>query len=482
MSPALFSVMAAINVAGYDADLDSPANHPLRNQIRAALLAKELPVVYELERFYSLHHQKDAAAELSQFVSFALSTEGPPSFKFRFKPGELPPDVAELQGFELLMERFHREANIDELWQQSQPAFDQALERYHAPVAAAVMEASAYLRHSMSSATDRRFQIYLDLLGAPNQIQTRSYAGDYFIVLTPSPEPQVNDIRHVYLHYLLDPIAMRNSEALDKKKALGDFAQPAPLLASYYKNDFVLLAGASAVRAVEARLSPPTQQEKMIDDAMKEGFILTAAFAEKLREYEKQEQSMRLYFAEMANGIDLRKEDRRLLGIQFASERAVRKAKPAAARPEVEPELSPAEKTLQEAEQLYRARNLDKARETYLRVLEQGPEKSLHSKAYYGLARIAAMQKDPELAEKLFQKTLELGPDAQDAAWCHVYLARLAEAAVKAADQAGRPEEAAHEREEAATHYRSALAVEGATDAAKQAAQQGLAAAEKKRP
>ncbi len=33
-SPALFSVLAAINAAGYDADLDSPANHPLRAAVR----------------------------------------------------------------------------------------------------------------------------------------------------------------------------------------------------------------------------------------------------------------------------------------------------------------------------------------------------------------------------------------------------------------------------------------------------------------
>jgi len=479
-SPALFTVMAAINIAGYDAELDSPANHPLRKQVRAALLRKNLPITDELKRFFGNHRQKDPTAELSQYISFALASDGPPSFKYHFKPEELPPDVAELQGFELLMERFYREAGIEELWRQAQPAFEQVLERYHGPVTQAVMECNAYLRYSSSSASNRRFQIYVDLLGAPNQIQTRSYAGDYFIVLTASPEPQVNDVRHVYLHYLLDPIAMRNSEALEKKKAIGDFAQPAPLLAPYYKNDFVLLAGASAVRAVEARLAPPSHRAQMIDEAMKEGFILTATFAEKLAEYEKQEQSMRLYFKEMAEGIDLRKEDERLMGIQFATERAVRRAKPAAAAPE--PELSPAAKTLQNAEELYRARNLDKARETYMRVLEQGTEKSLHAKAYYGLARIAALQKDPELAEKLFQKTLTLGPDPQDGAWCHVYLARLAEAAGRSADQEGRPDEAARQREEALAHYRSALGLEGATEAAKQAAQQGLAAAEKKRP
>ncbi len=42
-SRSLFSVLAAINAAGYDADLDSPANHPLRARIRRELASREIP-------------------------------------------------------------------------------------------------------------------------------------------------------------------------------------------------------------------------------------------------------------------------------------------------------------------------------------------------------------------------------------------------------------------------------------------------------
>ena len=41
-SPTLFTVMAAINAAGYDAQLDSPNNHPLRKAIRDELAKKKL--------------------------------------------------------------------------------------------------------------------------------------------------------------------------------------------------------------------------------------------------------------------------------------------------------------------------------------------------------------------------------------------------------------------------------------------------------
>jgi len=92
--------------------------------------------------------------------------------------------------------------------------------------------------------------------------------------------------------------------------------------------------------------------------------------------------------------------------------------------------------------------------------LKETDEKPLHAKAYYGLARIAALEKDPELAERLFRKTLESDPDGYTKAWTHVYLGRLAEAA--------------GERERAAEEYKAALAVEGASVAARQGAEKGL--------
>src|SRR6185503_17732909 len=80
-SPSLFSVLAAINAAGYDAALDSPSNHPLREQVRAEIARRKPPVLFDLQRFYKEHKQRGDLAELSQYVSFALSTTGPPDFK-----------------------------------------------------------------------------------------------------------------------------------------------------------------------------------------------------------------------------------------------------------------------------------------------------------------------------------------------------------------------------------------------------------------
>jgi hypothetical protein len=224
---------------------------------------------------------------LSQYISFALSVDEAPAFQYRYNLNELPPDVAALDGLQKLLVAFYKEAGIDQLWRKAQPAYEDAIARYHGPGMKALLEVNAYVRTSTSAAMGSRFQVYIDLLGAPNQIQTRSYKNDYFVVVTASQDVQGDDIRHGYLHYILDPLAIRYSVELEKKKGLLDFAQAAPLLAPYYKSDFLLLATECLIKAVESRLAPFSKRQALVDEAFREGFILTPAFAELLPGYEK---------------------------------------------------------------------------------------------------------------------------------------------------------------------------------------------------
>jgi tetratricopeptide (TPR) repeat protein len=455
-SPTLYTVMAAINAAGYDADLASTANHPLRNAVRQALAAKPLSSLDDLKKFVALHRERTDVAELSQYISYALSVDNSPDFSFKGRSADRPPDAEALAGIGPLLVKFAQEANIEDLWKRSQPAIEQAIARYHQPVSQAILQANGYLRNITSGARGSRFQIYLELLAAPNQVQTRSYGNEYYVVVTPSLEPQINDIRHAYLFYLLDPLATRNAEVLERKKGLIDHAQRAGALPEAFKSDFLLLTTASLVKAVEARLD---KKPEMVNHALLEGYLLAPYFSEQLRLYEKQEQAMSFYYAEMVKGIDLKVEDARLSKVEFVKQAPVRQAKTAPPPPAPPPPVGAA-KTLEESEKLYASRDLDKAKAGFLAVLRETDEKPVHAKAYYGLARIAILQKDPEVAERLFQKALELGPEPPDKAWVYVYLGRLSDAA--------------GEREAATKNYQSALAVEGASTAARQAAEQGL--------
>jgi tetratricopeptide (TPR) repeat protein len=452
----LFTVMAAINLAGYKADLSSPNNHPLRDAIQKELAKREIPSLPAIKDFWDRHRKRTDSQELSQYISFALACAGPPNFAFTLRDVDIPPDAAAMREFSGLMATFYKEADIPDLWKRSQPAIEQYIARYHEPVTNSVLQVNGYLRQMTSGFKGRTFRIVIELQAAPNQIQTRSYSDDYAIVVTPSPEPRTFDIRHGYLHYLLDPLSTRNREILERKKALVDHALRAQALGDAYKEDFLLLATESLIKVVESRLD---RKPAAVQEALNEGYILAPYFAEALPVYEKQESSMLLYYKEMIQAIDLIKEDKRLTGVEFAKTGASRPAVPTPA-PAPPPEPTGAAKTLREAETAYSSRDLARAKQLFLKILEQTDSKPLHASAYYGLGRTALLEKDLDAAERLFQKSLDSEPEAFDKAWDHVYLGRLSIAA--------------GDKEAAAKHFQNALQLEGATEKARQEAQQGL--------
>jgi tetratricopeptide (TPR) repeat protein len=162
---------------------------------------------------------------------------------------------------------------------------------------------------------------------------------------------------------------------------------------------------------------------------------------------------MRFYAEDMINAIDLKHETARISSVKFDAGQLQRKAR------QVEiagPEPSPSAKTLEEAENLYSQKSFEKSRDLFLKSLEQKGLAEEHAQAWFGLARIATLQNQPDAAVKLFEKTIGASPDAFTKAWSYVYLARLSKAA--------------NDPERAAKYYQEALAVNGASEKALEAA------------
>ena len=82
-SPTLFTVMAAINAAGYDADLDSPNNSPLRKAVRAELAKRDIPSLPRIKEFFAVHRKTNPSDELGQYISFGLCINPAPDFTLR---------------------------------------------------------------------------------------------------------------------------------------------------------------------------------------------------------------------------------------------------------------------------------------------------------------------------------------------------------------------------------------------------------------
>lgn len=456
VSITLFSTLAAINAAGYDAGIDSPLNQRfrVRTQIRAELAKRNIPCLPELKAFYREHKKATDTADLGQYISFALLAEGPPNFSI---PGEqVPPDVAALNGFSELLARFYKQANLEDLWNRSQGAYAAAIAQYQDPVINTIFEANGYVRNP-SGYLGRRFQIYLDLLGQPDQAQVRSYRNDYYIVITPSSRPVVDVIRDAYLEYLLDPLSFKYSEIIKEKKRLEKFAEQAPALNVAYKDDFALLLTKCLVKAIDSRLmhTSPAERQAFVNEAMREGFILTAAFADLLPQYEKQEEALRLYYPDLVNAIDVGKEEKRLKHIEF-----VQSVPPRIIAPPTVMQIEPAEASIQSAEGLFEQHDVENARKFFKKALDETTEKPLQARAYYGLALIDLQEKHWDEAVDLFQRTVDASPQSAIGAWSHYYLGQLN---LKAGDS-----------EKATAQFKLALATQGASAKAREAAEKGL--------
>jgi tetratricopeptide (TPR) repeat protein len=458
-SPALFTIMAAINAAGYDAGFESPSNHPLRTEIRNQLASRNIPSLAAIKQFYASHQHGDPTQNLSQYISFGLLCSGPPDFDFaKQRAANIPPDISAMSDLSPLLARFYQEAGMADLWKNAQGDIDHYIQRYHNLVSDAVLQVNAYLRQQTSGYSGRRFQIFVELLGPPNQVQERTYGNEDFIVVTPSREPYIFEIRHAYLRYLLDPLATHYSDMIERKGALADHLARVHVLPASIKDDFLEVTTQSLIRAVEARLDHKPQ---MIQQALLQGYILTPYFAEALPIYEKQEAAMVVYYPELVGAIDLVREDARLSQVQFSRQSADQPG------PKTDAPAPPtgAAKTLQDAENLYikRAESPDilaQAKTLFQQALSQATEKPQQAAAYYGLGRIALLQNDPDSAEKLFNKVLDLDPEPFVKAWSLVYLGKLSLAA--------------GENDAAVKFFQSALKTDGASQKAREEAVKGV--------
>ena len=157
----------------------------------------------------------------------------------------------------------------------------------------------------------------------------------------------------------------------------------------------------------------------------------------------------------------MKKEQVRLDKIDFVKERAVRTVR--VTGPAKPPVLTGVAKTLDDAENAFRAQKYPEAKAAWSEVAESSTEKPAQARALYGLGRVALAERNPERADQLFRKVLESEPDASTLPSALVYLGKLS-------DSQG-------EGEPAKEFYRRALASAEVPAQVKKEAEQGLTGA-----
>ena len=420
-SETLFTVLTAINTCGYDQELG--ASDPLRAQIRSEV-AKAVEnakaaqdVIAPMCLFYRQHQVPEPAHDLSHYVSLALYLEEPPTFKLKVKQTELPPDAEVVAGIVPLMQVFYEKIGLHAIWERHHARYAELTEIYHEPLAKMTFDTEIYLKMPSAGYLGRQFTVYLDAMGAPSQTNARNYASNYYVVISPTAGTAIKlqQIRHTYLHYLLDPLALKNGDSFKRLEPLLETVKNAPMDEAF-KTNISLLVTECMVRAIEERLTKASDAERSqtLDAADKEGYVLTRYFYDALGRFDKDPAGMRNSYEDLVGRIEVRKEMKRAAQVQFATEAAPELLH--LARPQNDDLLLKAERRLA-------AGDPETAQKLAQKALDEQEEDS--GRALFILAQVATANRDIDGARSYFEKALQSAHEPKVIAWSHIYLGRI---------------------------------------------------------
>ena len=483
----LFELAVALNVCGYDADLAN--SNPVRLKVREEI-NEELAVSSAAREsrdalcgYVREHTLTDNALNLAQYISLALYLTPPPELAPTVDETELPPDSTQVVNILPLLRTFGQDVHLHAIWIKHRPEYEELVSKIHDPLTKMVLDTNIYLRLPVSSYDGRRFLVLLEPMLSPAVTNARIYTNDYIVVASPAGDPpgavRMDQIRHTYLHYEVEPLIYARAAAMDRLLPLLKPVQDAPLDFTY-KSDIVALLTECLIKAVEARtmdvgIARPKRPDvvrqradieqyeaemtaydrqaeavrrKTLDLETRQGWVLVDYFYDKLGELEKESISLKEDIGEMVYGMDVERERHRDEQIVFLPEGThdlVRRV------PRQISGLDLAETKLLKGD-------LDGASALAKSALED--PNGDHAQAHYVMARVNLMQREPDAAIEDFEQTVQLSKDPRTLAWSHIYLGRLYDVVP--------------DRQKAVAEYQAALTVRDSQPDTKAAAEKGL--------
>ncbi len=493
-SEPLFALATALNVCGYDADLDHSA--PVRGEVRAEMnevLAASEPARASRDAlclYLGQHRLADAGQSIGQYVSLALYLSPPPELTPNVDETQLPPQAAAVVNVLPLLRTFAEATGLHLLFVRHRPEYEALVGRVHDPMTQMLLHTNIYLHQPVSSYDGRRFLVLLEPMLSPALTNARIYGSDYIVVTSPDNRAtgdvvRLDDIRHIYLHYVVEPMVYSRGAAMERLQPLLRGVADAPIPYED-KVDVAALLTECLIKAIEAHMyvipepapkrpaskaraeveqyeaakavydreTAAAQQVVAVRDE-RAGWVLTGYFYRTLGTLERSGGGLREEIAPMIYGMDVAGERKRAEEIAFVPDTS---RDPLARggggmRPQAPGGMDLAEADLIKG-------NLPDAADLAGKAM-QDPAGD-HGRAQYVLARIDLMHGQADKAKDGFEATLKLSRDPRTLAWSHIYLGRLY-------DTLDPPD-----RTHAVAEYEAALAARDARPDTKLAAENGL--------
>jgi hypothetical protein len=489
-SEPVFAMAAALNVCGYDEGLDESA--PVRKRVRDELneaLAKSEDARAKRDKvclFIAQHRMTGTERDNSQYISLALYLTPPPELETSVELPEMPPDSTQVVEIVPLLRDFVAAVDLHGIWLAVHHTYDEEAERLHDPLTQMIVGTNIYLKMPASTYEGRRFVVVFEPMLSPHTVNARVYGTDYVVVVSPvNGQIRMTDVRHIYLHYIIEPLLYARANAVDRMQPILKEVREAPL-EFVYRSDSVPLAIESLIKAIEARTmdtgvpayKPPPGLERSdfprveherqiyqqkvdairlatVHHDMTQGFVLTQYFYDQLIQFERNPAGLKDTIGEMVYGMDVDQQVHRARLIEFDKEAdgdVLQRSKPRKLTG-----LDLAEARLAAGDVNTASAMARQTLTVHSDTLETVAESA---RANFILARAAILTGHPDEAIDGFQKTLATSKEPRLLAWSHIYLGRMMDLDCK--------------RDEAVSEYKEALAVRDGQLDTRLAAERGV--------
>jgi tetratricopeptide (TPR) repeat protein len=385
-----------------------------------------------------------------------------------------------------LLKDFVAAVDLHGIWLATHHIYDEEADRLHDPLTKMIVGTNLYLKMPSSTYIGRRFVVVFEPQFSPHMVNARIYGSDYVVVVSPvNGQIRMNDVRHVYLHYMIEPLLLARANAVDRTQPILKEVRDSPL-EFRYRSDTVPLTIECLIKAIEARTMetgvpeykipagvdrselPRYEHEmqvyqskvdavrvKAVNHDMTQGFVLTQYFYEQLIAFEKDPASLTDSIGEMVYSMDVDQQVHRARQIEFDKEAdgdVLTRSKPRKLTG-----LDLAEARLAAGDTATAGAMARQALAVRGDTLDTVADSA---RANFILARVAVMTGHPEDAINGFQKTLSTSKEPRLVAWSHIYLGRMLDLDCK--------------RDEAVSEYKEALESRDGQQDTRVAAERGV--------
>ncbi len=488
-SEQVFVMTAALNVCGYEEGMEESA--PVRKRIRDEIndaLAKSEDARAKRDKvclYIAQHRLTGSQRDISQYISLALYLSPPPALETTVELTEMPPDSTQVVEIVPLLRDFAQAVDLHGIWLALHHTYDEETDRLHDSLSKMIVSTNLYLKMPATTYEGRRFVVVIEPQLSPKLVNARIYGTDYVVVVSPvNGTIPMNDVRHTYLHYIIEPLLYSRSNAIDRMQPVLKEVHEAPLEFRYRSNTVALVVEC-LIKAIEARTMdtgipdykmpagvqrsdlPRYEHERQltlqkmeavrqaaVQHDMAQGFVLTQYFFDQLIQFEKDPASLRDTIGEMVYGMDIQQQVHRARQTEFdkqADSDVLTRSKP-----RVLTGLDLAESKLQQGDYATASAMAHTALADRSDTLDSVAQEA---RANFILARVAIASGHPDVAVDDFQKTIATSKDPRLLAWSHIYLGRILDLDCK--------------RDQAVSEYHAALAVRDGQQDTRIAAERG---------